>query len=239
MPIRSISVCSTTDGTEQRLPLPERTGDVWHGRIPGLTPGARYGLRAQGPYRPEAGLRFNVNKLLLDPYAKQITGHPDWDDALMGHTVGHEAGDLSFDPRDSAPFMPRAIVVDPGFAWPHGHRPDIPMDRTLIYEAHAKGLTAEFPGITDPGLFLGLASDPVIEHLTQLNVTAVELLPVHAFLNDRFLVQKGLVNYWGYQTLGFFAPDPRYLSAGAGLGVSAYGGPAPRRRDRGAARCGV
>jgi len=201
-------------GAERRVALPERSGDVWHGFVPGLTPGARYGFRADGPYRPKEGLRFNLNKLLIDPYARKITGHPIWDDALLGYTKDHPDADLSFDPRDSAPFMPRSVVVDPSFSWPPKHHPRHAMDQTLIYEAHTKGITASRADVAAKGTFLGLATDPIIDHLLKLNVTAIELLPVQAFLNDRFLVEKGLVNYWGYQTLGFFAPDPRYLSRG-------------------------
>ncbi|MBF9036424.1 glycogen debranching protein GlgX [Rhodobacterales bacterium HKCCE2091] len=198
----------------QCLPLPERDGDVWHGFVPGLPPGAFYGLRAEGPYAPADGHRFNRHKLLLDPYARRITAHPVWHDALMGYTVGAHDADLSFDTRDSAPFMPRCVVEDPAFSWGATRPPLTPMDETVIYEAHVKGLTQLHPQAAPKGTFLGVASDPMLEHLTRLGVTAVELLPVHAFLNDRFLVQKGLRNYWGYQTIGFFAPDPRYLHRG-------------------------
>jgi isoamylase len=212
-----ISVCIFSDDgkTEtHRLDLPERNGDVWHGYVSGLRPGLMYGLRADGPYAPHHGHRFNVNKLLLDPYAKRITGHPTWHDALMGYTVGDPRGDLSFDRRDSAPYMPRCVVEDPSFSWgvdmPPGHKEA----HSIIYEAHVKGFTSQFPAADHPGTFLALGSDPVLDYLTDLGVTAIELLPVHAFLNDRFLVEKGLTNYWGYQTIGFFAPEPRYLLAG-------------------------
>ncbi|KPQ18505.1 MAG: glycogen debranching enzyme TreX [Rhodobacteraceae bacterium HLUCCO18] len=212
-----ITVCIFSDDgkTEtHRLDLPERNGDVWHGYVSGLRPGLKYGLRADGPYAPHHGHRFNANKLLLDPYAKRITGHPVWHDALMGYIVGHSSGDLSFDRRDSAPYMPRCVVEDPSFSWgvdrPPGHR----AADTVLYEAHVKGFTKEFAGADHPGTFLALGSEPVLDHLTDLGITAIELLPVHAFLNDRFLVEKGLTNYWGYQSIGFFAPDPRYLHAG-------------------------
>lgn len=198
----------------QRLAFPEHVGGIWHGYVSGLRPGQRYGLRASGPYAPHHGHRFNVNKLLVDPYAKRLTGHPVWNDALMGYTVGDDQGDLSFDTRDSAPHMPRCIVEDPSFAWADKPRLGTPLEETIIYEAHVKGLTQLLPGVKTPGSFLALAEEPVLEHLTRLGVTAIELLPIHAFLNDRFLVEKGLVNYWGYQTLGFFAPEPRYMGVG-------------------------
>ncbi|SEK78566.1 glycogen operon protein [Roseivivax marinus] len=197
-----------------QIPLPERDGDVWHGYLSGLRPGQLYGYRAEGPYAPQEGHRFNPNKLLLDPYAKRVTGHPEWHDALYGYTVGHEDGDLSFDERDSAPYMPRCVVEDPCFDWGRTPRPETALADSVIYEAHVKGLTQQFPGTTHPGTFLGLASDAMLDHLTGLGITAIELLPVHTFLDDRFLVDKDLSNYWGYQTLGYFSPDPRYLDAG-------------------------
>ncbi|MDO6585904.1 glycogen debranching protein GlgX [Salipiger sp. 1_MG-2023] len=190
-----------------RLVMPERDGDIWYGRVPGITPGQAYGYRASGPFSPRDGHRFNPAKLLLDPYAHRLTGHPTWNDALMG---GVEAPD----PRDSARFMPKGVIEDTTYDWGHHEAPRTPLEESVFYEAHVKGLTKRFPGIEHAGHFLGLASDPVLDHLTKLGVTAVELLPVQAFLNDRFLVKKGLVNYWGYQTLGFFAPEPRYLSHG-------------------------
>jgi isoamylase len=212
-----ISVCIfSEDGKTEthRLDLPERNGDVWHGYVSGLRPGLQYGLRAEGPYAPHSGHRFNVNKLLLDPYAKRLTGHPVWHDALMGYTVGDPRGDLSFDRRDSAPYMPRCVVEDPSFSWGVDRAPGHRHAESIVYEAHVKGFTQQFPGADAPGTFLALGSDPVLDYLTDLGITAIELLPVHAFLNDRFLVEKDLTNYWGYQTLGFFAPDPRYLHAG-------------------------
>jgi glycogen operon protein len=212
-----VTVCLfSEDGRTEthRLDLPEREGDVWYGYVSGLRPGQLYELRADGPYAPHQGHRFNVNKLLLDPYAKRITGHPVWHDALMGYTVGDSRGDLSFDRRDSAPFMPRCVVEDPSFSWGTDRAPGTRTAETILYEAHVKGLTAQFPGAEYSGTFLALGSDPVLDYLTDLGITAIELLPVHMFLNDRFLVDKGLTNYWGYQSLGFFAPEPRYLHAG-------------------------
>jgi isoamylase len=197
-----------------RIDLPERDGDVWHGYVPGLRTGQLYGYRAHGPYRPGEGHRFNPNKLLIDPYAKRLTGHPVWTDRLMGYDVDSDRADLSFDTRDSAPDMPKSVVVDPAFSWGEDCVPAIPVAESVIYEAHVKGMTMRHPEAEPHGTFLGLSSEPMLDYLTTLGITAIELLPVQAFLNDRFLVEKGLVNYWGYQTLGFFAPDPRYLHEG-------------------------
>lgn len=198
---------------EHRIDLPERDGDIWHGHVAGLGPGQLYGYRVHGPYDPAEGHRFNPNKLLIDPYAKGLTGQPVWHDALFGFDPAR--GPDSFDGRDSAPHAPRSVVVDPAFSWGEDRPPATPVEETVIYEAHVRGLTRLHPGVALPGTFLGLASDPVLEHLTRLGVTAIELLPVHAFLDDAFLVRKGLRNYWGYQTLGFFAPEPRYLHPAA------------------------
>ncbi|MDT0681929.1 glycogen debranching protein GlgX [Roseicyclus sp. F158] len=206
----------TPDGQTEtdRLDLPERDGDVWHGYVSGMRPGQRYGLRAHGPYRPDEGHRFNHHKLLIDPYAKRLTGHPAWNDALMGYTVGAKQQDLSFDTRDSAPYMPKSVVEDPAFTWGGDTRPEVLTEEAVIYEAHVKGLTRLHPKAEPPGTFLAMASDPMLEHYTKLGVTSIELLPIQAFVNDGFLEEKGLTNYWGYQTLGYFAPDPRYLSEG-------------------------
>ena len=205
-----------TDGKAEvaRFALPERDGDVWHGYVSGLRPGQLYGYRAHGPYQPDDGHRFNPNKLLIDPYAKRLTGHPIWHDALFGFEVGGKKADLTFDTRDSAPYMPRSVVVDPAFTWGRDRAPRTPVHETIIYEAHVKGLTATHPEVPFPGTFLALASDPMLDHYVKLGITAVELLPAQAFLNDRFLHELGLTNYWGYQTLGFFAPEPRYLQDG-------------------------
>ncbi|MFT6772687.1 MAG: isoamylase [Paracoccaceae bacterium] len=196
------------------IAMPERTDHVWHGRIDGLRPGQRYGYRAHGPYRPDQGHRFNPYKLLIDPYARRLTGRPKWDDALMGYKVGAHNADLSFDKRDSAPFMPRGVVVDPSFEWDGDTPPATPMQDSVIYEGHVRGLTKRHPRVHAPGSFRAVASDQMLEHYQKLGVTALELLPVQAFLDDRFLVEKGLTNYWGYQSIGFFAPDTRYLESG-------------------------
>ncbi|WP_210527846.1 glycogen debranching protein GlgX [Rubellimicrobium arenae] len=196
------------------LDLPERDGHVWHGYVPGLLPGQAYGFRAHGPYRPDEGHRFNPHKLLLDPYAKRIAGQLEWDAALFGYDTSSKHGDLTFDTRDSSNFMPRAVVTDPSFDWRGDLPPDHPLTETVIYEAHVRGLTMGRRDVPHRGTFAGLASEPVLDHLTRLGVSAIELLPVHAFVDDKFLLDKGLRNYWGYMTLGFFAPEPRYMSTG-------------------------
>ncbi|MFT4013356.1 MAG: glycogen debranching protein GlgX [Paracoccus sp. (in: a-proteobacteria)] len=201
-------------GTELRLDLPERDGHVWHGYVPGLRPGHRYGYRVHGPYAPQQGHRFNHNKLLMDPYAKRLTGTPIQHPAICGYRSSDPLADLSFDPRDSAPYMPRSVVVDPSFSWGTDHPPQIPLIDSVIYEAHVKGLTAGRRDILDRGTYLAAASDPILEHLNRLGVTAIELLPVHAFIDDAFLVEKRLRNYWGYMSYGFFAPEPRYMRDG-------------------------
>ncbi len=199
-----------------RIPFSERDGDIWHMHVGGLTPGTLYGFRAYGPYAPEQGHRFNPNKLLIDPYARNLHGRLRWSDALMGYKIGSPRGDLSFDARDSAFAVPKSVVTDPSFNWGDDRPPLKPWNETLIYEAHVKGMTALHPGVErgQRGTYLGLASDTVLEHLTKLGVTAIELLPVQAFADDRHLVSRGLRNFWGYQTLGFFAPEPRYMTKG-------------------------
>ena len=219
-------------GRETRIDLPEREGHIWHGHVAGIRTGQLYGFRAHGPFAPEEGHRFNPNKLLIDPYARRLTGHPIWHDALYGHMPGTPEADLAFDPRDSAPYMPRSVVTQPHF--PHDPRhPRTELRETIIYEAHVKGLTQRHPDIARPGTFTAAASDPILDHLTRLGITAIEFLPIQAFLNDRFLVEKGLTNYWGYQTIGFFAPDPRYLTGTDIARGPAHGRPLPWRGDRG------
>ncbi|TNH40734.1 glycogen debranching protein GlgX [Paracoccus haeundaensis] len=199
---------------ETRVDLPEREGHVWHGHVEGLRPGQKYGFRMHGPYRPHEGHRFNARKLLIDPYAKRLTGRPAAHDALMGYRVGHHDADLSFDRRDSAQHMPKSVVVDPSFAWGDDRALHRPLSETVIYEAHVKGLTAGRTDIGHRGSYLAMASEPVLDHLTRLGVTAIELLPVHAFADDRFLTDRKLTNFWGYMSYGFFAPEPRYMQAG-------------------------
>ncbi|MDM0015656.1 glycogen debranching protein GlgX [Variovorax sp. J22P168] len=193
--------------------LPEYTDEVWHGFMPGLRPGARYGLRVHGPYEPLKGHRFNPNKLLLDPYAKAHMGELRWGPEIFGYTVGHPDADLSFDERDSAPFMPKCVVVDSRFEWQQTDAVRVPWNRTVFYETHVRGHTMKHPEVPEQfrGTFAGLARDEVIGPIRDLGVTSVELLPVQMFLNQPFLTEKGLTNYWGYDTIGFFALDPRYM----------------------------
>jgi glycogen operon protein len=199
-----------------RIAIREQTDQVWHCYLPEARPALLYGYRVHGRYEPAGGLRFNRNKLLLDPYAKQIQGGLKWHDSLFGYRVGHRNQDLSFDRRDSAPGMLKGVVVDPAFTWGADTPPRTPWHSTVIYEAHVKGLTIQHPDIPPSmrGTYAALGTAPVIDHLTQLGVTAVELMPVHAFIDDRNLVEHGLRNYWGYSSIGFFAPEPRYFATG-------------------------
>ena len=197
-----------------RARLPERTDFVWHGYLPDAGPGTLYGVRAHGPYRPEQGHRFNANRLLLDPYARDVVGKLRWTDAHFGYKVGAPRADLTFDWRDNAPAMPKCRVTDPAFDWEGDRHPDNSWSDTVVYELHVKGFTARHPDIPAAwrGTYAGLASAPAIAHLQALGITAVELLPIHCFVDDRVLVQRGLRNYWGYNSLGFFAPDARYAA---------------------------
>jgi isoamylase len=197
-----------------RVPLPEQTDMVWHGYLPEVRPGQLYGYRVFGPYTPEQGHRFNHHKLLLDPYGKQIQGTIRWSDSQFGYRVGHKQEDLSFDRRDDAAGMPKNRVIDSAFTWGADAPPKIPWHETLIYELHVKGFTMCHPDVPAQlrGTYAGLATAPVIEHLTRLGVTSVELMPVHSFVDDRRLVERGLRNYWGYNSIGFFALEPRYMA---------------------------
>ncbi len=199
-----------------RIVMPEQTDDVWHVYVPFLKPGQVYGYRVYGPYDPERGLRFNPRKLLVDPYAKALTGGIRWHDAVFAYRIGDPMADLARDDRDSALYMPRGVVIDPAFPWDDDRPPRTPMNQTIIYELHVKGFTQLNPEVPEPlrGTYMGLASPAVIDYLKNLGVTAVELMPVHHFVDDRFLVERGLRNYWGYSTLNFFAPDNRYSQAG-------------------------
>ena len=199
----------------QRIELRERTDHVWHAYLPEARPGLAYGYYVHGPYRPAEGLRFNGNKLLLDPYAKDFVGQLEWNDALYGYTVGHPDGDLSFDERDSAAFLPKCRVLEPAFTWGEDRRPNVPWHDMVVYETHVRGFTMRHPEVPEAlrGSYAGLASAPALAHLKALGVTTVELMPVHSFVDDRYLVEKGLLNHWGYNTLSFFAPQMRYASS--------------------------
>lgn len=194
--------------------LPEHDGDIWHGFCPDIGAGQLYGLRAHGPYRPDEGHRFNPNKLLMDPYARRYAGDLVWDDALYGYDRGSSAGDLSFDTRDSAHFVPKSVVSAPGQPFDGAPSPRHAHSDTVIYEAHLAGLTRGLGGLDAPGTFAALGSAKVVERLVALGITTIELLPVQNFVDDRFLFDVGLRNYWGYQTIGFFTPKPRYLASG-------------------------
>ena len=200
----------------QRVELREQTDLVWHCYLPEARPGLLYGYRVYGPYDPEHGHRFNPHKLLLEPYAKEIVGAVRWSDAQFGYRIGHRLEDQSFDRRDNAAMMPKCRVVDPAFSWGKDEPPAIAWSDMVIYELHVRGFTKNHPQVPEAlrGTYAGLATAPVIEHLKALGITSVELMPVHAFVDDRHLVERGLSNYWGYNSIGFFAPDQRYSSSG-------------------------
>jgi isoamylase len=200
-------------GSEQRVRLTERTGQVWHGYLPDVGPGQRYGYRVAGPWAPDQGHRFNPAKLLLDPYARRIDGPVNGNELLTGHQTLPD-GSLEVDRRDSAPFMPKGVVIDPAFAWEGDRLLGRPWEETIIYEVHVKGFTRRHPDVPSElrGTYAGLVTEAAIEHLRSLGVTAVELMPVHHPVNEQHLVERGLTNYWGYNTIGFFAPDSRFAS---------------------------
>jgi glycogen operon protein len=199
----------------QRIELRERTDGVWHAYLPEARPGLTYGYYVRGPQKPEEGHRFNHHKLLADPYAREFVGKLRWNDALYGYTIGHKKGDLSLDRRDSAAFMPKCRVLEPAFSWGDDRRPQVPWSEMVVYELHVRGFTMRHPAVPEAlrGTYAGLASAPVIDYLKRLGVTTLELLPVHAAINDAYLADKGLQNYWGYNTLGFFAPEMRYSAS--------------------------
>ncbi|MET0451552.1 MAG: alpha-amylase family glycosyl hydrolase, partial [Mycobacterium sp.] len=206
----SIELCLfDADGTETRLKLPEVDGFVWHGFVPDVEPGQRYGYRVHGPYDPANGLRCNPNKLLLDPYAKAIDGAFQWDQSLFGYDFGDPD---SRNDEDSAACMPKSVVINPFFDWGTDRPPQHEYADSIIYEAHVKGLTQTHPDIPERsrGTYAAIAHPAIIEHLKGLGITAIELMPVHHFANDSTLIDKGLSNYWGYNTIGFFAPDSKY-----------------------------
>ena len=200
------------------------TDRVWHAYLPDVRPGALYGYRVDGPYAPEEGHRFNPAKLLIDPYAKAVSGTIKWSDELFGYTIGDPAEDLSRDQRDSAGAMPKCVVADPAFTWGDDRAPDTPLNQTIIYECHVRGMTMRHPGVPEHlrGTYLGLASDPIIDHLVGLGVTAVELMPTHQFVADRHLVERGLTNYWGYNSIAFLAPHVGYATGGLGEQIGEF-----------------
>jgi isoamylase len=199
-----------------RIQLREQTDQVWHCYLPEARPGLVYGYRVHGPYDPAKGMRYNPHKLLLDPYAKQVQ-HLSWNDAHFGYRIGHRNADLSFDRRDSAAGMMKGVVIESAFTWESDRPPKIPWHKSIIYEVHVKGFTMRHPKVPQMlrGTYAGLSTAPVIDYFKKLGITAVELMPVHCFVDDRHLLEKGLHNYWGYNTIGFFAPEPRYSSTGS------------------------
>ena len=205
------------DGRETRIPLRERTTYVFHGRVEGVRPGQRYGFRVFGPYEPKNGHRFNPHKLLVDPYARAISGTVDYAKPVFGYAREAGRDDLTLSLEDDGPYVPKCVVVDPsGFDWENDVKPDVPWGDTVVYEAHVKGLTMEHPGVPEElrGTYEGLAHDSVLDHLASLGVTTIELLPVHAHTDEHFIVRRGLTNYWGYSTLGYFAVSPRFSRSG-------------------------
>ena len=210
------------DDNETRVTLPEVTGFVWHGYAPNVGPGQRYGYRVHGPYDPAAGQRCNPAKLLIDPYAKAVVGELDWDEAVFGYRFDDPDGAPS--DLDSAPHVPRSVVTNPYFDWGHDRHPDVPMHETVIYEAHVKGLTMRHPDVPEDirGTYAGLSHPAIIDHLTGLGVTAIELLPIHRFVDEHALVERGLRNYWGYNSIAYLAPHDAYSSGGGDTVVQEF-----------------
>ena len=206
----------------RRVTLSETTDHVWHGYVPGLAPGALYGFRAHGPYRPAEGLRYNPNKLLVDPYARAISGEVDFSAPVFGYQLGQ--GDDAFDEQDSAPGMPRSVVVSGDFDWSGDTSPRHAWHRSVIYEVHVRGFTMRHPEVPPElrGTYAGMAHPAALHHLNRLGITAVQLLPVHEYTDESYLTEKGLRNYWGYSTLGFFAPEQRYASGHRGEQVDEF-----------------
>ncbi|MRR14785.1 glycogen debranching enzyme GlgX, partial [archaeon] len=207
---------SDNNNAETRIPITEQTDQVWHTYLPEARPGLLYGYRVHGPFAPEEGHRFNPAKLLRDPYARAVTGTIKWNDSHFGYTIGHPDADLSMDERDSAPYSPKCMVIDPSFSWGDDVRPHTSWDKTIIYEIHAKGFTKRHPKVKGHlrGTYEALSNYEIINHLLTLGITAIELMPVHQFIHDRHLVEKGLSNYWGYNSINFFAPHAAYSSRG-------------------------
>lgn len=197
----------------ERITLPEFTNEIWHGYIPGLKPGALYGYRVHGPYDPENGHRFNANKLLVDPYARELVGDIEWGSEQFGYILDAEDKDLSFNDSDSASKMPKCRVIDPSdYDWAGDTKPNVPWSKTIFYETHVKGFTQLHPGISEKlrGTYEGLGDKQIVDYIKSLGITSVELLPIHSFPDDSHLLDKGLKNFWGYNSLGFFSPASRY-----------------------------
>ena len=217
----SVALClfDNVDAPQEnmRIPVTEHTDQVWHVFLPDVKPGQLYGYRVNGPYDPKQGMRFNSSKLLLDPYAKAIAGEINWADEMFAYVVGDKLEDLTRDFRDDAWGMPKAVVIDNAFDWGNDKRPGIPLHRSVIYEVHVKGFTKLWSNVPEElrGTYAGVGSAAAIEYLKELGVTAIELLPVHAHVDDKVLIDRGLRNYWGYNTIGFFAPEAKYSSSGA------------------------
>lgn len=212
----AVELCLFDEDQETRIEITERTHYIWHIYLPHISHGQFYGYRVHGPYEPQNGFRFNPNKLLIDPYAKAIAGPVNWHDSVFGFDLNDAAKDLSFSASDSSPYIPKSVVINPNFDWEDDCRPDIPLHKSIIYEMHVKGFTKLAPAIPEEirGTYAALSHPVTLKHLKKLGVTAVELMPVHHFIIDEHLLKKGLSNYWGYNTIGFFAPDVRYSSSG-------------------------
>ena len=215
----AVELCLFQDVAEEpveTIRLPESTGSVWHGYCLGLKPGQLYGYRIHGPYQPEAGLRFNPNKLVIDPYAKAIAGGVNWDAPVFGYRMGDPLEDLSMDEQDSSRGVPKGVVTTNHFEWENDRPPLTPLHESIIYEVHVKGFTALNRDLPEPlrGSYAALGAPQSIAYLKKLGVTAVELMPVHEFLHDKHLVDRGLRNYWGYNTINFFSPMAEYSSSG-------------------------
>ena len=223
----AIEIClfeHVDDAPSRTITLPERTSYVWHGWIEGVRPGSRYGIRAHGPYTAESGHRFNPAKLLVDPYARSIHGSVRWDPAIFGYDLDDPEDDRAMNPAPSDPFIPKSLVVDPSFDWGEDKPPETPWNESVIYEAHVKGLTMLHPDVPERlrGTYLGAAHPCVIAHLKRIGVTAIEFLPVHTHHDDHFLTTKGLSNYWGYSSLGFFSPHADYATKDGGEEVREF-----------------
>jgi glycogen operon protein len=199
-----------------KLKLTERSNQVWHIYVPNLKPGQLYGYRVHGPFEPQNGHRFNPSKLLIDPYAKAIAGKIEWNDALFGYDLHHSDKDLTLEETDSAPYLPKCVVIDSSFDWEGDQQLRIAYHKSIIYETHVRGFTMQHPGIPEEirGSYSAISHPVTIDYLRKLGITTIELMPVHHFIADRHLIEKGLTNYWGYNTIGYFAPEVRYSSTG-------------------------